>query len=126
MAQAGYGGSMKIATVTMDVEEWTLTGERAAIEASALSSSYKTYVHGRIGHSGTATLQWSSNTKSQLSTYFAGATPTSGTAAFELIVNSTEKFTFNAILTGYDHAQAKDDQVRVTVRFTVSGQLTVV
>lgn len=126
MAQAGYGGSMKIATVTVDVEEWTLTGERSAIEASLLNSSYKTYVHGRIGHSGTATLQWSASTKTPLTNYFSGATPTSGTAAFELIINGTEKYTFNALLTGFDHAQAKDDQVRVTIRFTVSGQLTVV
>jgi plasmid replication initiation protein len=125
MAQAGYGGSMKISGAAVDVEEWTLAGERSIIDATPLTSTYKAVVSGRIAHTGTAVLQWASATKTALSTYFGGVTPTQSTVAFELIVNATEKFTFNALISGYDHAQAKDDLVRVTVRFVVSGQMTV-
>ena len=81
-------------------------------------------VAGRISHTGTAVIQWSSATKGALTSYFSGATPTQTTVTITLKVNATENFSFSALLSGFDHAQPKDDQVRVTVRFVASGQMT--
>lgn len=126
MAQAGYGGSMKIATVAQSVEEWTLTPQRTEIDSTPLNSEDYTCLPGRTKHTGSATVQYDAASKARVQAYFQGASRTRAAVAVELWLDSagTEKYTFNAILTSFAHVQGKDDLIRFNIQFTVSGAVT--
>lgn len=120
----GYGGDLKFAGTLLDVQEWSLDGERAEINASKLRSEDYECLPGVTKHYGTCTLQWNTATKTFIESYFLGAGRTRGLLAFELIVSGTEKKTGNCLPKHYRFRQKADDLIVVDVDFTVSGALT--
>ena len=118
MAIAGYGGSMKIATVSQTVEEWTFDGERREIDSTPLVAEHYAAVSGRAKHAGSCVVQFDAASAARIVAYFHGATLTRAAVAMELLIGATEKYAFNAILTRYSHIQSKDDLVRYNIGFT--------
>jgi len=128
MAQTGNGGSFKIATVALAISKWSLSAEKAEVDASSLIGTHYECLPGRVKAKANITVHFDSTTKSNLTPYFTGATPTVAAAACELWLDSsgTGKFTGNAHVLSVNHTHEIDSLVTMELTIAFTGQITTV
>lgn len=126
MAQSGNGGSFKIGANALVITKWSLSSEKAEIDASSLIGAHYECLPGRVKAKANITCHFDSANKGYITPYFSGATPTTTVAAVELWHDSagTGKYSGNAHLVSVNHSHEMDALVTLELTIAFTGQIT--
>lgn len=123
-ALAGLSGSVKVGANTVaEIGDWSLDIGLDSHEVSAFGDSWKRYVAGLKGWSGSASGRWDmtdTNGQAALQGALLGGT----TVSLKLYVDSTHYYSGTAYITGSTPAASVSGTVDVEFSFTGTGALS--
>jgi len=106
----------------IDINAWSLNITQEVINSSAFGDSYTmspTFMGGQVGATGSI-----SGLATDGGVAFDPASITGTLAQMVLLTNATDKYTFDAVLSGCTTSVNRNGEATVSINFTASGQIT--